>query len=76
VPQESSAEEEYALEQLVLKGLVKKVAAVPLHGSSTQNGRDSLADDPDNNSYLLAFGLLRRWVLLEQPHAAINPMAG
>ena len=65
VPREGGAPVQLALVQLVKKGLVKKLTLVPqLRSVTRDNG--SVTDEWIDGSYLLSYGLLRRWVVKER----------
>ena len=75
VPQEGGEQVWNTLEQLVQTGLVKKMPSTLLNGRTVDRGNGSREDDRDDSSYLLSYGLIRRWVMQEQPQGALLELA-
>ena len=71
VPQEASAEVQLALKRLVQRGLVKKIPLARPTSDSSRYAEGFKEDSQDDGLYLMSFGLLRRWVVLEQPQSAL-----
>ena len=46
-----------------------------LHGNFVDKGNGSREDGCDDSSYLLSYGLIRRWVMQEQPQGTLLELA-
>ncbi len=72
VPVESGKENKTALEDLNRKGLVKNVPIEQNSAGYLENGE---SDDQSSGAYVLAYGLLRRWMMKNHPAGIIHELA-
>ena len=75
VPQEGSEQTQHILQKLVQKGLVKKTPPALLHTGYVEQSNEPQVSEMHDFSYLLSYGLLRRWVAKEQPQGSLFELA-
>jgi hypothetical protein len=72
VPQESGESTNLALKKLMQMGLVKK--AVSDDHEIVEQDKRSVRGDPSEGAYMLAYGLLRRWIMKNQPAGMLTEL--
>lgn len=72
IPHEGSEEVQQALEHLVHVGLVKRLKEETITSAAVKARNGSFGEEQRSSSYMLAYGLLRRWVVGKQPGSKIK----